>query len=338
MAHSPSRRDSVRGLEGTRVGRYVLEDCLGHGDHTAVYRAWTPSGDWCALKLVDTRVQGAEDLAGRLRRDAAILDSGGHPHILPIFNPMRSDDMTAAAMPLLTAPTLRDLMGGDGLDPESAWTILSQVADTLEAAHQQGLTYKVLKPANILVSGGQAYLSEFGITGRHAGQLGLATPRCQLPTPQYLAPEQVLGQEPDHRSDIYAFAVLVFELATATSLADGAAPAAVLARTLQDPPPSAAGLSALVPADVDGVLRRALARDPRARPGSVGKLMEELVCPPAAAMPAPPAAAAAPADSGNAAVRFAEIVPAEPGEDVTVESLIDVLSGVLAPEAELADG
>jgi len=335
MPHSPSRRDAVRGLEGTRVGRYVLEDCLGHGDHTAVYRAWTPSGEWYALKLVGTRVQGAENLAERLRRDAAILDSGGHPHILPISNPMRSDDMTAAAMPLMAAPTLRDLMGGDGLDPESAWTILSQVADTLEAAHQQGLTYKVLKPANILVSGGQAYLSEFGITGRHAGQLGLATPGCQLPTPQYLAPEQVLGQEPDHRSDIYAFAVLVFELATATSLADGAAPAAVLARTLQDPPPSAAGLSALVPADVDGVLRRALARDPRARPGSVGELMEELVCPPS---PAVPAAAAAPAESGDAAARFAEVVPAAPGDDVSVESLIDVLSGVLAPEAELADG
>jgi len=328
MLHRSFRREAVHGLEGTRVGRYVLEDCLGHGDHTAVYRAWTPAGDWCALKLVDARAQGDEDLAERLRRDAAILDGGGHPHILPISNPMRADDMTAAAMPLLVAPTLRDLMGGGGLDAESAWAILSQVASCLDAAHHQGLTYKVLKPANILVSQGQAYLSEFGITGRQTGQLGLATPGSQLPEAQYLAPEQVLGHEPDHRADIYAFAVLVFELATATSLSEGAAPASVLARTLQEPPPSATDRGGRVPADVDCVLRRALARDPQARPRSVGQLMEELACP-----PAPAVAPAEPVDM----VIFAA-APEEPAEELSVDSLIDVLSGVLEPEANLADG
>src|SRR2546421_3561616 len=189
-----SRRNVVQGLEGSRVGRYVLEDCLGHGSHTAVYRAWAPAGEWCALKLVDTQVQGGDDLAERLRRDAALVEQAG-PHILPIYNPMRSDDLTAAAMPLMTGPTLHDLMQNGALDPDSAWSVLSQVAESLDSAHQRGLTYRVLKPSNILINDGRAYLSEFGITGRYTGQLGLATPDCRLPAAQYLAPEQVLGEE-----------------------------------------------------------------------------------------------------------------------------------------------
>lgn len=320
MGSRLSARGAVEGLEGTRVGRYVLEDCLGHGSHTAVYRAWTPSGEWCALKLVDTRVQGDEDLAERLRRAAEIIERISHPHILPISNPIRSDEMTAVAMPLLVAPTLRDLMGGGGLDPESAWTIITQVADTLEAAHYWGLTYRVLKPANILVRDGQAYLSEFGITGRHCGQIGLASPDSRLPAAQYLAPEQILGHEPDHRADIYALGVLVFELATATSLGAGAAPASVLARTLREPPPSAVERNASIPSDVDEVLRRALARDPRQRPGSVGELIDELVCPPQPEVVHVPAVEVRPTPEPVAA-------------DMTVDSLIDVLAGVLAPEA-----
>ena len=317
-----SRRNVVQGLEGSRVGRYVLEDCLGHGSHTAVYRAWAPAGEWCALKLVDTQVQGGDDLAERLRRDATLMERADHPHILPIYNPMRSDDLTAAAMPLMTGPTLHDLMRNGGLDPDSAWSVLSQVAESLDSAHQRGLTYRVLKPSNILINDGRAYLSEFGITGRYTGQVGLSNPDCRLPSAQYLAPEQVLGRNPDHRSDVYAFAVLVFELATATSLHGDVASSAILERTLKQAPPSAHERNALVPPEVDGVLRRALSRDPGARHGSAGQLIDELACPP------PPGGGGG--DDGGGDDRPPPPAPAD--GDLSVESLIDVLSGVLDPE------
>ncbi|HXM58169.1 MAG TPA: serine/threonine-protein kinase [Candidatus Dormibacteraeota bacterium] len=309
-------------MEGSRVGRYVLEDCLGHGSHTAVYRAWAPAGEWCALKLVDTQVQGSDDLADRLRRDAALIEQAGHTHILPIYNPMRSDHLTAAAMPLMNGPTLHDLMQNGGLDPDSAWSVLSQVAESLDSAHQRGLTYRVLKPSNILISDGRAYLSEFGITGRYTGQFGLTIPDCRLPAAQYLAPEQVLGREPDHRSDVYAFAVLVFELATATALHGDVASSAILERTLKQTPPSAHERNALVPPEVDGVLRRALSRDPGARQRSAGELIEELACPPSPAQPAP----------GGGGDDDRPFPPVSADGDLSVESLIDVLSGVLSPE------
>ncbi len=316
------------------VGHYLLHDCLGHGGHTAVYRATTPSGQLCALKLVDMRVQGGENLAQRLRRDAAILDHIGHPRILPILNPMTAEAMTAAAMPLVDGPTLRDLMANGHVDSELAWALLSQIAESLQLAHQWGLSYRVLKPANILVRDGHAYLAEFGITGRCTGQIGLASPDSQLPSAQYLAPEQILGAEPDHRADIYAFAVLVFELATATSLWVGAGPAVILHRTLNEPPPSAHERNPGIPPEVDHVLHRALARDPAGRHGSVGELIEELAYPPepdeapvAADAGQQPATAVAGQRPATAAAQGSTPAP------VTIDSLIEVLSQVLAPEA-----
>jgi serine/threonine protein kinase len=317
MRGRQARRRSVGTLEGTRVGGYLLRDRLGQGSHTAVYRASTESGEWRALKLVDAQLEEGASLAARLRREAPVLAGIGDPRILPLLDPMATDEMTAVAMPLVGGHPLRDLMREGGVDPDLAWSVLSQVADSLETAHRGGLTYKVLKPANILVNDDGVYLAEFGVTGRWAGQVGLAAPNCQLDGAQYLAPEQILGEEPDHRADIYALGVLAFELATATALHEERDTSAILQRTLAVPRPSATARNPQVPPDVDGVLRRALARDPRARHASVRELIEELACPPPALEQPPFFVDEAAADADP-----------EPGT-VTVDSLIDVLSGVL---------
>jgi serine/threonine protein kinase len=310
-------------MEGTRVGGYLLRDRLGQGSHTAVYRASAPSGEWCALKLVDTQLEDGASLVARLRREAPLLAHIGDPRILPILDPIVSDEMTAAAMPLVDGQPLRDLMRRGSLNSDLAWSILTQVADSLDSAHRRGLTYKVLKPANILVKDASVYLAEFGVTGRWAGQVGLAAPHCQLDGAQYLAPEQILGEEPDHRADIYAFGVLAFELATATALHGDPEPSTILQRTLEDSPPSASARNPQVSTDVDGVLRRALARDPWDRHASVRELIEELACPPPAdAAPEP------------ASVPYLDLsTAASDPEAMTVDSLIDVLSGVLTPES-----
>lgn len=324
MRGRQARRRSIGTLEGTRVGGYLLRDRLGQGSHTAVYRASAPSGGWCALKLVDAQAEDGASLAARLRREAPLLAHMGDPRILPILDPIASDDMTAAAMPLVDGHPLSDLMRRGHLDSDRAWSILSQVADSLESAHRRGLTYKVLKPNNILVREDGVYLAEFGVTGRWAGQLGLAAPNCQLDGAQYLAPEQIRGEEPDHRADIYAFGVLAFELATSTALHDDAEPSAILQRTLDAAPPSASARNPQIPTDVDGVLRRALARDPDERHASVRDLIEELACPP----PGPDQFAPYPQEAPPPPAAAVEPEP----EALTVDSLIDVLSAVLAPE------
>jgi serine/threonine-protein kinase len=316
--------ERFHGLGGTSVGAYTLWDCLGHGSCTAVYRAFAGDAE-CAVKLVDVRLNESGELAARLGRERAVLATIGHDGILPIQEAIRGHAMTAVAMPLKRAASLRDLLRQGPLDTELAWTILNQIAESLDLVHQRGLVYRVLKPANILVDhDGRAYLAEFGVTGQRTGQLALATPEFQLAAPQYLAPEQIEGRELDHRADIYAFAVLAFELATGTPLHGTASPADVLRATLEHPSPSARGRNPRLPEEADAVFARALARDPEQRHPRVWDLMEQLVDPPAgqAARPAP--AGAARAADGS--------LPALPDLDVaTVDGLVeDVRDSFLA--------
>jgi hypothetical protein len=281
--------ERVYGLGGTSVGAYQLWDCLGHGSCTAVYRADTGS-EQCVVKLVDSRLEQHGELAERLRHDAAVLDKIGHGGILPIRDAIRTEGMTMAAMPHMAATTLHDLMVRGELDSERAWEILNQIAESLHLVHERGLVYRVLKPVNVLVDGaGRAYLAEFGITGREIGQLALGTPDFRVAAPQYLAPEQVEAGGIDHRVDIYALGVLAFELATGTPLYGSAAPADILTATLNAGPPSASARNPSLPAEVDAVFRRALARDPSDRHQSAWDLLEELVSPPEVAPPRAPA-------------------------------------------------
>lgn len=287
--------ERVYGLGGTSVGDYWLGDCLGHGSCTAVYRASTGAAQ-CALKLVDGRLSEDGALSERLGRERTILDAIGHGGILPINDAIRFQGITAVAMPLKPAASLRDLLARGPLDDELAWSILNQVAESLDLAHRRGLVYRVLKPANILIDDqGHAYLAEFGVTGQRIGQLALVTPEFQMAAPQYLAPEQVEGRPLDYRADIYAFGVLAFELATDTPLHGTAAPADVVRATLHHPGPSAHARNPRLPREVDAVFARALSKEPARRHRSVWELMEQLVDPPPAAPTEPPRAHQAPA-------------------------------------------
>jgi serine/threonine protein kinase len=113
--------------------------------------------------------------------------------------------------------------------------------------------------------------------------MALASPGYRLGFPQYLAPEQVEGRPADARTDVYALGVLIFELLTATPLFAAPTVAEVMRDVKLAPPPSAHGLNGALPAAVDGVLRRALAKDPAARPASAWALLDELI-----GLPAPP--------------------------------------------------
>ncbi|HZV48645.1 MAG TPA: serine/threonine-protein kinase [Candidatus Dormibacteraeota bacterium] len=271
----------VQELAGSTIAAYELLQCLGHSSCTAVYRA-AGAGEERAIKVVDDRLQGEGELASRLRREGAVLSHIGHRRILPIQEVTHTSGMTAVAMPLKRAPTLHELMLRGQLDTEAAWSLLNQIAESLDLAHEHGLAYRLLKPVNVLVDDGQAYLAEFGATGERVGPLALSTPSFRVAQPQYLAPEQVEGKEADPRADVYAFGVLAFELATRTPLHESAPPAEILRATLEQPPPSASACNPRLPPDVDPVLRRALSKDPAQRHRSVRELLEELVYPPPA--------------------------------------------------------
>jgi len=236
-------------------------------------------GQELAVKIVDSQLEPEAGLWERLRREASLLSEVSHPDILPIQESGRSDGLRIAATPPVRAETLHDVLSRRRLDNELAWHILSQIADALDSVHYRGLVFRLLKPVNILVDrSSRVYLAEFGMASKRVGPLALSTPGYRLTAPQYLAPEQVEGDEPDWRADIYAMAVLVFEILTHTPLQPlGRSLRETLQATLLGYMPSAHARQPALPEGVDRVLGRAMSRDPRDRHSSAWELLDELV-------------------------------------------------------------
>jgi serine/threonine-protein kinase len=281
----------IQELGGSSVGGYQLIRCLGHGTHTAVYRATGSLGSQWALKVIDRQLEPEAALVERLRREASLCSRVDHPAILPMYDVGRDDHVTFTTAPFLEAPTLDDLMAEGRVDPDLLWSVVSQIADALERAHDLGLVCRVLKPNNILVdSSGRAYLAEFGIASRRTGPMALTSPGYNLRSPQYLAPEQVEGKEPSRRADVYAIGVLIFEILTETPLFNGRTVGEILTATLNGQVPSANARNRRLPPGVDQVLVRALSKDPAERHQSVWELLEQLIQVPdldQTALPAP---------------------------------------------------
>lgn len=266
----------VRELSGSTLEGYQLETCLGWSSHTAVYSAWRGGASW-AVKVVDGDLAPDGALADRLMRDADVLAHAGSAIILPIEDTGRAGRLTYAASALVRAPTLSDLMRGDRLTTEHAWAILSCVAEALDCAHRRGLVCRLLRPGHVLVEDGRVYLAEFGIASDRVGRLAMSASDYHVTAPQYLAPEQLEGGNPDHRADIYALAVLVFEILTGTELHRGRSPLEAMRATLDGSPPSATERQPDLPSGLDLVLGRAMARDPQLRHRSASELLEQLV-------------------------------------------------------------
>ena len=304
----------IQELGGSSVGGYQLIQCLGHGTHTAVYRATGSLGSQWALKVIDRQLEPESTLVERLRREASLCSRVDHPAILPMYDVGRDEHVTFATAPFLEAPTLDDLMTEGRIDPDLLWSVVSQIADALERAHDLGLVCRVLKPNNILIdSSGRAYLAEFGIASRRTGPMALTSPGYTLRSAQYLAPEQVEGKEPSRRADVYAVGVLIFEILTETPLFSGRSVGELLSATLNGQVPSAHARNRRLPGGVDRVLTRALAKDPAERHQSVWQLLEELIDVPDVdrAPVQPPPAALAPAPEPVAALVPVEHPPLE---------------------------
>ena len=267
---------AVRELSGTTLKGYQLENCLGWSSHTAVYDAWRGGASW-AVKIVDGDLAPDGVLADRLKRDARVLSELGNPAIVPIHDAGRTGRLTYAVSPLVRAQRLDDLMRSGQLTSERAWSILNDLALALDRVHDRGLVCRLLRPGHVLVHNGRVQLAEFGVASDRVGQLAMSAPGYHVTAPQYLAPEQLEGREPDRRADVYALAVLVFEILTRTELLGARSPDEAMRATLEGSPPSATERQPDLPSGLDLVLGRAMARDPLLRHRSAGELLEQLV-------------------------------------------------------------
>ncbi len=219
---------------------------------------------------------------------------------------MVTNEVVFLTMPLVRGGTLREVLNRGPLDGSTTWRYLREVGLGLQYAHEAGIIHRDLKPNNVLLhSDGRAVLADFGLARSANQDTRLTTAGFALGTPGYMAPEQVLGQDLDHRVDIYAMGVMTFEMMTGQMPFGGASAVEIAIATVNQPAPSACAINPALPDELDAVLIQALAKEPGDRPSSIRELIAMLGkvpqrrsrVTPAVAAPAPPTPTRPPASA-----------------------------------------
>ena len=273
---------------GTRLGPYEILSALGAGGMGEVYRATDTSlGRQVAIKVLpDAFAQDAERLA-RFEREAKTLAALNHPHIAQIYGLEKSSGVQALVMELVEGEDLSQRIARGAIPLDEALPIARQIAEALEAAHEQGIIHRDLKPANIKVTPdgnvkvldfGLAKLSETAIAGASTPNMSLSptitSPAMMtgagmlLGTAAYMSPEQAKGRPADKRSDIWAFGCVLYEMLTGKGPFAGDDVSDTLANVLKREPDWSA-LPASVPASIRALLRRCVEKDRRKRVADV---------------------------------------------------------------------
>ncbi len=286
--HSPNRYNPshLSLTPGSRLGPYEVTALLGEGGMGQVYRATdTNLKRQVAIKVLPASLAGDVDRLARFQREAEVLAALNHPNIAQIYGLEKTPDVTALVMELVEGEDLSQRIAKGAIPIDEALPIAKQIAEALEAAHEQGIVHRDLKPANIKVrADGTVKVLDFGLAKALEAHASSATadnaPTITSPaqmtgvgvilgTAAYMAPEQARGKAVDKRADIWAFGAVLFEMLTGKRAFPGEDLTDTLAAVVKLEPKWDA-VSADVPARVRQVLRVCLQKDPRQRAQAIG--------------------------------------------------------------------
>jgi eukaryotic-like serine/threonine-protein kinase len=276
---------------GARLGIYEITGTLGAGGMGEVYRARdTRLNRDVALKVLPDLFASDADRLARFTREAQTLASLNHPNIAHIHGLEDAAGVRALAMELVEGEDLSALIARGPMPLAEALPVATQIADALEAAHEQGIVHRDLKPANIKVRrDGTVKVLDFGLAKALSLEGSGAADVMQSPTltaratqmgmivgtAAYMAPEQARGKVVDRRADIWAFGAVLYEMLTGNRAFEGDDISVTLASVLKDDP-KWASLPADLPAPIGRVLRRCLEKDPKRRLSAIGDARLEL--------------------------------------------------------------
>jgi len=263
---------------GTDVAGFRIESVLGQGGMGTVYVAEQSSPTRkVVLKLLRPELSRDEAFRRRFVHESEAAASTEHPNIVPIYAAGEADGLLYIAMRYVNGDDLRERIERDGpLPADRAIEIVSQVAAALDAAHARGLVHRDVKPSNILLdANGNAYLSDFGLIKRSEVDTGLTETGQFMGSIEYCAPEQIRGDEVDGRADVYSLGCVLFEAISGRPPFRRETEVATLYAHLEQDPPALSSVAPGSPADLDGVVARALAKDPSERQATAGAFAHE---------------------------------------------------------------
>ena len=265
-------------------GKYRLISKLGAGGMGSVYRGERLLiGDQTAIKILHAEYIAQPESFERFRREAQAAARLKHPNAVSIYDfGVTSEGLVYLVMELVEGQTLRQVIKTQGpLDPTTATKIIEQVCFALEEAHQQQIVHRDLKPDNIIVNttsrGLRAKVLDFGIAklcdlaAGHLTQTGSV-----LGTPHYMSPEQCLGEELDHRSDIYSLGIVLYEMLTGILPFNSTISTAVVVQHVNQKPPSLRAINPRISEELESVVLHALEKRRESRPQTAAALTAEL--------------------------------------------------------------
>ena len=258
-------------LIGKTLGKFEIMEEIGRGGMATVYKARQISMNRIvAVKVLPRHFLHDPGFYERFEREVDVIAHLEHPHILPIYEYGKADDMPYIAMRYLSGGSMAQMVRRRVADLQVLEKPFRQVADALDHAHKQGIIHRDLKPGNIMLDeNGNAYLSDFGIARVLGSNL---TGSAIIGTPAYMSPEQANGISLDARSDIYSLGIVLFELVTGREPYQAETPMGLLLKHINEPVPPASMFREGVPAGVEEVIQRSTAKDPNARYPSAGEM------------------------------------------------------------------
>ena len=257
-------------LQETLGSGYKLERELAGGGMSRVFVAHERAlGRRIVVKILPPELAAGVSVE-RFNREIQLAATLLHPHIIPLLSAGDADGLPYYTMPLVEGESLRLRVAREGpLDVAIALRLTREIAMALDYAHRQGVIHRDIKPENVLLHDGHALVTDFGIAraiNRAASGASLTVVGVALGTPFYMSPEQGSGdRELDGRSDIYSLGCVLYEMLTGEPPFRGNSPQLVVMRHFTEPVPRPSAVRPEVTADVDEIVRRAMAKDPAER-------------------------------------------------------------------------
>jgi Tol biopolymer transport system component/serine/threonine protein kinase len=297
---------------GRRLGPYEIQSPLGAGGMGEVYRARdTRLGREVAIKVLPAHLAESPQRRERFEREARAVSALSHPHICALYDVGETDGLSYIVMEHLEGESLAHRLKAGPLPVEQVVRIGTEIADALDRAHRAGIVHRDLKPGNVMLTRSGAKLLDFGLAkgkvdseapSETSAPTGVKPPDSQLPTDlkppdssaptdpkeplteagtvlgtfQYMAPEQLEGQEADGRADIWALGCLLFEMAAGRPPFAGKSQASLISSIMRDVPPPLAVRPPLASGSLEHVVRKCLEKDREDRWQSAHDLADEL--------------------------------------------------------------
>jgi serine/threonine protein kinase len=248
-------------------GRYVLFDVIGVGGMSTVWRGRDEVlGREVAVKILSPQYAADAAFRARFEREARHAAALSHPRLVTVFDCGVDGTTPFIVMELVAGRTLRQVLDMAGtLPPDDAVAIAAAVCEALEAAHAVGLVHRDIKPANIVLSGGEVKVLDFGIARLEGGAGGTRT-QAVLGTAAYLSPEQASGQQAGPQADLYALGCVLFEMLAGTPPFTADSEVGVAYRQVHDDPGPPSARRPGLPAQLDWITSRLMAKNPADRP------------------------------------------------------------------------